>query len=472
MKKTILISSILSSLLFSSLSASDTEVDLLKSEIENLKLELSLMKDRIDSNEAVNDEVLNSLADTNDNLIDIDERVDDVESVALSDKIKFSFAFRSEIDSFSTEYTDGVTYDTGIIGNTRLRLNMESEVTDNMKFFGRLSMDKHWGTPFVQIPLYDYSEGRRPGTSTLYVERAYVKMNYLKSTNTPIDIIIGRLPSTDGPSLPFKDNTVRKSMNSALIFDGAVDGAQITINTDKVVGLYNSNLRFAYGKFMQNDIVLSDAYTTFSDSNFYGLFYGFDLSKDTKSHFEASLVKGDHIPNQLGEDTGTLDFAYVYLEFPNLYKTGLSLFGHLAFSRTDPSGNNVNGPGLLGAEYGDTDSKDGYAFWLGSRYKFDLPSMKNPRIGFEYNYGSQNFINMIQGSSDLVPKLAIRGSAYEIYYTQPLNNYAFVRLSGIYYEAKFAGNAMETFTKTGDLGSNGVQAKNSTRITATFNIAF
>jgi hypothetical protein len=83
-----------------------------------------------------------------------------------------------------------------------------------------------------------------------------------------------------------------------------------------------------------------------------------------------------------------------------------------AMSKTDPY---ANKGGMLGS----TDSKTGYSYWIGTQF----PSLISDegRWGIEFNHGS-NYWRPITYSEDTMigSKIAARGDAYEVYFTEPL----------------------------------------------------
>jgi hypothetical protein len=83
--------------------------------------------------------------------------------------------------------------------------------------------------------------------------------------------------------------------------------------------------------------------------------------------------------------------------------------------------------GLLNCD-GETDQSS-HAVHIGFRYKLPIAQLNMPKIGFEYNYGSQYWFGMNTGSSDSLNKLDIRGTVWDLYYIQPINRYFLTRLN-------------------------------------------
>ena len=78
------------------------------------------------------------------------------------------------------------------------------------------------------------------------------------------------------------------------------------------------------------------------------------------------------------------------------------------------------------------------AVHVGFRYNLPLNQWNYPKIGLEYNHGSQYWFGINAGSADKLNKLDIRGSVWDLYYIQPINRYFMTRLS--YTQATFDYN--------------------------------
>jgi hypothetical protein len=76
----------------------------------------------------------------------------------------------------------------------------------------------------------------------------------------------------------------------------------------------------------------------------------------------------------------------------------------------------------------DHSDKDAYAFHLGGRYQLPIFKVNHPKIGIEYNYGSQYWLGFSEASEDPLHKLSNRGSTWDLYYIQPANRYLTFRL--------------------------------------------
>ena len=420
---------------------------------------------KIDSLQAQLNELKSSQADTTDEL---EDRIDGIETSTLVDKIKFSFEFRTRVDSYDIKTADGKNGSDNNIWSNRLRLNMKSKISDDMKFNGRLTMYKNWADSNInQFSNADPMQARRPNDSSLFVERAYIDWVVLDG-NIPVILTLGRQPSADGPSHQFKDNTVRKSTYSALSFDGAADGVVATINLQKVTDVNGMAIRLGYGKGYQDQS--NQSYvgnpSGIKDSNVYGLFFDTGLGQDGSLLQVSAVSVTDVVSNVPGDNKniGDMMLYTAMLEFTNVVNSGLDIFAHYAISQAKPNGvtSNYNGmnvgflqTNMTGGDKVSTDQLNGSAYWLGGRYTLPVASMNNPRIGLEYNHGDENWFSFTQGSNDLTNKLATRGSAVEVYYIQPINRYAHIRLGAqmIDYDYTGSGYQIGSPMKVSDIGA-------------------
>jgi len=393
---------------------------------------------------------------------EVEERMDKIELATLINKINFGLDFQTRMDFFDYEYSGGATASNSNVWSNRLKINMSSEITDNMKFTGRLSMYKNWSDS--QINAFsgtDPMQGRRPNDSSIFLERAYVDWTVLDG-NVPLTLTIGRQPSSDGPSHQFKDNTVRKATYSALSFDGAADGIVATLGL-AATGIPDAAVRIGYGKGFQSPTSTMMGFVgnpdPVKDSNVLGVFLDFGLGMEG-SLVQVSAVSATDVvsntSNAMGStntDIGDVMLYTAMIEFTNLAKTNLDLFAHYGISVASPNGKtgemlmpdgNVYPMGLLTNTPGDTEDKTGSAFWVGARYTFEYATMLNqPRLGIEYNQGSENWFSFTQGSNDLLNKLATRGSAFEAYYIQPINRYANLRLGAQLIDYEYTGSGFQ-----------------------------
>jgi len=421
-----------------------------------------------------NKQLKKRVAELENRLISLEDSVEEVETRTLVDKVDFGLGFSTALNSYDKKYADGHKINSKNLFTTKLMINMDSKISDNMSFSGKMSMYKYWADSTIHMySRYDSMQGRVPSTSVLFVERAYIDWMFTnKDAFLPSILTIGRQPSTDGPSHQFKANTARKATYSALIFDGASDGIVLTSSLKNVISLKDAKLRFAYGKGFQNDQTKNNVTNAFigadnnlKDTDVYALFFESSIFDRSNTLFQVGVTKmQDIIANALdtnssaNKNIGDVTFLSAMFEWTNINHSGLDLFAHMAYADIDPSeekykfGKKVYS---LVSDGDDFSSKSANAFWIGGRYTFSDKS----KFGLEYNQASRYWLNATQGAFDLVNKLSTRGKAYEAYYIYPINRFSYIRVGGLYvdYDYTNSGWFLGEPKKFSDL--NNVEAK-------------
>jgi hypothetical protein len=379
--------------------------------------------------------------------------VEEVETRTLEDKLKFGLWLKFGNDNIDKTYANGEEVKSNNLLSTKLMFNVKADMLESLKFYGRVSMYKYWGSSATHpYSYYDNMQGRVPSDSSLYVERAYIDWFFFQGSALPMALTIGRQPTGDGPSHQFKDNVSRKATYSAILYDGVADGAVVTMNLAPSLGLQKTYLRLGYSKgfgYVNSDAVPGNAYigasnSDIKDTNVYGVFLDttFFGVENSLVQFSYSKMK-DIIANPLdinysnNKNLGDMDLAGAMVEFTNLNNLNLDLFAHYGYNKTHPNGEKYIIP-YEGKEYyvsllsttfdpnAPFESHSGYAYWLGGRYGFG--KNEKYKIGLEYNHGSQYWVSLTQGSFDVYNKLATRGDVYEAYVMYVANHYLNFRL--------------------------------------------
>ncbi len=397
------------------------------------------------------------------NLDDIYDTLDQVETKTISDKINFGAEVRTRVDNF---YFRGMYFNpfTGRFDRyikdhkdnhwtSRFRLNLDAKITNGLFFHGRLSVMKNWADNDPQAFYTDFNRGHGAGGSTdVQFERAYIDW-IVPNSPIPLAITFGRHPSTEGPPVEFKENRLRQSTYPALLFDGETDGIVATIGLERYLGLRNSGLRFAYGKGFQDDDDLNNFLDTRSgldDTNFMAVFFESEIPQLPQSLMVFSYIRGfDLVDNPLGpqENVGDMDLWGIHFQAQDVMNSGLDAFFSWGLNKSHAGGttfeNSPMGPVQVGLLTDDgRDNKTGWAIYAGFRYTMQIKKLNNPKIGFEYNHGSQYWFTFTQSSIEFYNKLATRGDVYDFYYIQPVNRYLFMRLGYTYidYDYSRSGN--------------------------------
>lgn len=366
-------------------------------------------------------------------------------------------------------------YNNDLVYTTRLRLNMNAKVKENVSFTGRLGMYKTWGdSTGVQVFngqtntfSLDGSDVGVPNSDILRVERAYFDWKHLGGSNWYLSI--GRRPSTYGPPLHVSDNELRQGTPNGHVVNFQFDG----ITLGRALGWSpGSTFRFCYGVGFEagigngaelkapadrmDDVMLGginwDIYHTddmFIQTTILGAW-------DVTDGFNGTLVlptdplSGNPInapvvlrytPSAHVGDIYLADFLVERNEGPFTWFTSLGLM-------TSEPDENVTTPfgGLFSDPLLDTpESRDAWSVYAGIRFNATDSDM----LGLEYNHGSKYWFNFTQAADDLVgSKLATRGDVMEAYWLHEFKE-GFgrarlkFRLGAMYYDYNYTGSGWQ-----------------------------
>ncbi|EAK5255271.1 outer membrane tyrosine kinase [Campylobacter jejuni] len=425
-------------LLSSSLFAKNTddEITKLQKQLAQIQAELAQIRKEREAQAKQNEAVKAELADLND-------RADETEFQAALSKVKFGLEFSTAVSN--TNYkVSGQDYSANNKWMNELHLNMNADINNKTKFYGRLSMAKNWSQMGWSGSPYDLDAGRNTRSSgpVLYVDRAYLDY-YI----TPEWIAtVGRQPGTDGPGSNLRNNALRQSTYPALAINALGDAAVITYKPESLQD-HKVAIRAAYGKTYQWDEESGKVRDWMSDQ------------KDADANLYYAAVEGElpiegmgdnliifnvahmtdfalPIPGSmlLGDDDevvnlGNLTLANIHFENYKAFGTNFNWFASLGYS--NGSNNEINpllSTALQGKGYGNGkfNEKDGYAVHVGGRYDFT----KALKVGYEFFWGSRYWYTMSRPSiNDPLNIRMTRGTAHDFYVIYQLDRYQFLRLS-------------------------------------------
>ncbi|EAJ2681506.1 TPA: outer membrane tyrosine kinase [Campylobacter jejuni] len=423
-------------LLSSSLFAKNTddEITKLQKQLAQIQAELAEIRKEREAQAKQNEAVKAELADLND-------RADETEFQAALSKVKFGLEFSTAVSN--TNYkVSGQDYSANNKWMNELHLNMNADINDKTKFYGRLSMAKNWSQMGWSGSPLDLDAGRNTRSSgpVLYVDRAYLDY-YI----TPEWIAtIGRQPGTDGPGSNLRNNALRQSTYPALAINALGDAAVITYKPESLQD-HKVAIRAAYGKTYQWDEEgkvrdwMGDQKD--ADANLYyaavegelpieGM--GDNLIIFNVAHMTdfalpipgSILLDDDEVVN-----LGNLTLANIHFENYKAFGTNFNWFASLGYS--NGSNNEINpllSAALQGKGYGNGkfNEKDGYAVHVGGRYDFT----KALKVGYEFFWGSRYWYTMSRPSiNDPLNIRMTRGTAHDFYVIYQLDRYQFLRLS-------------------------------------------
>ncbi|ECQ1918293.1 outer membrane tyrosine kinase [Campylobacter jejuni] len=418
-------------LLSSSLFAKNTddEITKLQKQLAQIQAELAQIRKEREAQAKQNEAVKAELADLND-------RADETEFQAALSKVKFGLEFSTAVSN--TNYkVSGQDYSANNKWMNELHLNMNADINDKTKFYGRLSMAKNWSQMGWSGSPLDLDAGRNTRSSgpVLYVDRAYLDY-YI----TPEWIAtIGRQPGTDGPGSNLRNNALRQSTYPALAINALGDAAVITYKPESLQD-HKVAIRAAYGKTYQWDEEgkvrdwMSDQKD--ADANLYyaavegelpieGM--GNNLIIFNVAHMTDFALPLPSIPSILNQgvyNLGDLTLANIHFENYNAFGTNFNYFVSLGYS----NGANAHTLSVIPTIQSQLEfnEKDGYAVHVGGRYDFT----KALKVGYEFFWGSRYWYTMSRPSiNDPLNIRMTRGTAHDFYVIYQLDRYQFLRLS-------------------------------------------
>lgn len=378
-------------LLSSSLFAKNTddEITKLQKQLAQIQAELAEIRKEREAQAKQNEAVKAELADLND-------RADETEFQAALSKVKFGLEFSTAVSN--THYkVSGQDYSANNKWMNELHLNMNADINDKTKFYGRLSMAKNWSQMGWSGSPYDLDAGRNTRSSgpVLYVDRAYLDYYITPEWITTI----GRQPGTDGPGSNLRNNALRQSTYPALAINALGDAAVITYKPESLQD-HKVAIRAAYGKTYQWDEEgkvrdwMSDQKD--ADANLYYAAVEGELPIEGMgdnlilfniaylSDFALPLyngpigLPGNSVTTTILDDDGVVnlgDLTIANLHFENYkaFGTNFNYFISLGYSHGNNNQLSSTLSGILqkqGYGNGKFNEKDGYAVHVGGRYDF------------------------------------------------------------------------------------------------------
>jgi len=361
-------------------------------------------------------------------------------------------------------YRDGYPYSNSIFYTSRLRLQMDAKVGDDVDFSGRLSMYKVWGdSTGVQVfngqPTsinVDGTTATVPNSDILRVERAY--FTWKDIADAPVYLSIGRRPSTSGIPLNYRQDEPRGGtpMGSLINyqFDGITFGWHLT---------EQSTFRLCYGLGYEsgfgNGDVLQLPQDRLKDATFLGI--NWDVLNTPSTFIQATVARAFDVTDGFnglvvlpvnpvtGQEVkapvvmrytpsanlGDIDLASVVLT----RRDGpFDWFVSLNYMKSHP--NDITTPfgGLFSDPFDTPESQSGSMYYLGLRYNF---ANEKTKAGLEFNHGSQYWFNFAVAEDDIIaPKTNARGDVWEVYITHRIRDRFIVKLDYIDYTYDYSGS--------------------------------
>jgi len=352
--------------------------------------------------------------------------------------------------------------------SNRLWLNMNWAATENISFTGQLAYNKLYGGRFGDagptgaFEDFDWFQNENPSDGgEVRVKSAYMfyRNDTFLGTDIPWTFSIGRRPSTNGHLINLRDDDVAASPSGHTI-NVEFDGISSKFGLENLTGVEGMYLKFCFGQGITNASdknantpFANNANSAAKDTHLAGLiFVPYD---DGQYQFGTQIYGATNLPgldSNRGEGNGgtvTINDSYGnsvnaivgtirsdFVSQGDLYSgtawfitNGIgdelsdflddtTFFVSGAMSRTNPD-DGLDTFGQTKSMLGSTDMENGYSYWVG----LQMPSLvsEEGRFGLEFNHGSQYWRSFTYAEDTLIgSKMAVRGDAYEVYFTEPL----------------------------------------------------
>lgn len=414
----------------------EKEMASLKAELDAMKAENSKLSTQLSTPPASEGKKeVASNAKINETLEEIQDQLADLNKKTNGNNLKFGVDFRTSVDNLHYKMADGSTQENDALLSNRLWLNMNYAATKNLSFTGQLAYNKTFGqraatTASSSMEGFDWVSSEAAYDDTLRVRSAYFfyQDDEFMEADVPWTVSIGRRPSTEGHLVNLRDD-VKASSPLAHTVNVEFDGASAKFGTEELIGLDGSYFKLCLGRGMSeaeprfagtpysgngstktNNIDMAGIIVVPYDDKQYSTGFQYTYANnliDQTSQIDSSMktVGGLHTATAFGMVNGIGDGINDFLDETIFFVSG-------AMSKTDPY---ANKGGMLGS----TDSQTGYSYWIGTQF----PSLISDegRWGAEFNHGSNYWRPITYGEDTLIgSKIAARGDAYELYFTEPL----------------------------------------------------
>ncbi len=395
-------------------------------------------------------------------------KISKVNAQSSKDNLKFDVDFRTAYDNIQYKTVNGDKFGNDALYSMRLWLGMGYAPEDtNMVFKGQLSVNKAFGASYGQratghgFDTFDWVRNEQLTDDSVHLREAYWLWTPTVA-GLPLTLSVGRRPATNGYLANLREDDKAKSPLGHVI-NMEFDGASVGVKLDNVLpgmkfkvcagrGLTNAaswasqaTMAASGGQLgtnlpsyaddkdnLDNTDMLGFIFTPYDDGQYAiqtTYYRGFDVPGLYATTIDYST--GSPLSTMEMKTGGDMDGGAISLKVEGIgneindFLDETILFASFAMSKSLPGdvtrtikGTGTPMDGVYNAGMiGSTDSETGHSIWVGAQ----MPNLTGGKFGLEYNHGSQNWKAFTYGEDTLVgSKLAVRGSAYEAYWTQPI----------------------------------------------------
>lgn len=348
----------------------------------------------------------------------------------------------------------------------KAKFNMHANIDQNAKFYGRIVFSKS-SQSNQRLCILSRDIKSAESKSAFDIDRAYIDFSPNKYSDYAFTFSFGLLPTSNGTPMQYAQNTTRKSMFPALVFDMNTYGIIATQEIAKetymrgiIAKAYTMEASYYPYQCNRENIDNANVIGFYSDTKFKFLgtsllSFGVNMLHNLKAH----PYLGPDVTSVNAHVLGNILTFGAGIDIEKINNTNLTFFAHTALSNPHPNGNiddyqivatvnqtledglTKNGTvGFSEASYakGTMIHSNGYAIYLGTKYNLK----NNFLVGAEYNYGSKYWFSATQGAEDMYNKLATRGHVGELYAMWKFHKNLYSKIGLIYTKENFTGSGV------------------------------
>jgi hypothetical protein len=384
--------------------------------------------------------------------------IESVEKKSLTDRVNFAAELRTRFDWFDYKNDrSGEKDEIHGAPSNRFRLNLTSQVTDNLKLTGRLTMYKRWNDSTAMNPNGN-NDARVPSDTDLRVERIYADYYFKLNEKFPMTLTFGRLPQTDGLPTNLREDTPRKSTFPALSFDAESDGMSLAVSLAEVTKLPDAAFRIVWARAVDQENDFEQTYRQpqyhLDDSDTVTLQFETGLTGFMKNslfianyiylnNFQTPYLAAPFSVVDYPGNTGDIHKFTAFILAERFLDSSFDWFAGYSYMMTkggSPANYkyygiiNIPSLGLMSDKKRDTNA---CAFYVGMRYALPWTALNGSKFGIEYNYGGKYWKAFNPAAEDSLRKLDVNGHAWDFYYLQPITKNLNVRVGYTILENSF-----------------------------------
>ena len=351
---------------------------------------------------------------------------------------------------------------------------MNWKATDNLSFSSQLAYNKAFGqrsdsnsnsaNPGYNFENFDWVANENAYDDVIRIRSAYFlyKNDTFLGTEIPWTFSIGRRPSTNGHLINLREDDGPASPMGHTI-NVEFDGLSSKFSLEDVIGVEGMYIKLCAGRGMTNAAHKFTATPYAGDTaanpdiDLAGLiFVPYDDGQyaiGTQYYYASNLIDQQFVgstPQDAFDTVGGMHSVTANFTMNGIgdewsdYLDDTFFFVSGAMSQTDPKSDQRmlygerNNLGQFTDQPGE--SKTGYSVWVG----LQMPSVftEDGRWGLEWNQGSQYWRSITYAEdTNIGSKIATRGEAYEIYFTEPLiEDILTFQVRATYIDYKYSGS--------------------------------